>query len=37
MILEMMERMVAHIFKGAVEISFPFPALSYNEAMNRLQ
>jgi aspartyl-tRNA synthetase len=37
MILEMMERMVAHIFKGALgaEISLPFPRLSYNEAMNR--
>ncbi|NLM45916.1 MAG: aspartate--tRNA ligase [Firmicutes bacterium] len=37
MILEMMERMVAHIFKGAlgVEIPLPFPRLSYKEAMER--
>ncbi|HHX74097.1 MAG TPA: aspartate--tRNA ligase [Firmicutes bacterium] len=37
MILEMMERMIAHIFKGALgeDIPVPFPRLSYHEAMER--
>lgn len=35
-VLGMMENMIAHLFKGALDtsISLPFPRLSYEEAMN---
>ncbi|MCR3922611.1 MAG: aspartate--tRNA ligase [Firmicutes bacterium] len=37
MILEMMEKMMAHIYRGALheELSIPFPRMTYHEAMER--